>query len=202
MCSLPIPPGHSRVWGKTSVWLQSHSFIENDSPFFTGWTNQVFICIYLDYSLTKVINVLRITFLQLWVTHFVFHRLTMDISKELTENLIKRLRGHIWNMESLSIMTMATLLCFYQGLKPWVSSTKIKRQAVKWLKAECTNVIRAEDESLLISTSTRSTEPPSAAQKPIPSSSIYLFICFFKKYFFYSWLLVCDTVYSVAVHVQ
>lgn len=101
----------------------------------------------------------------------------MAIAKELTDNLIRRLREHIWNMESLSIMTMATLLDPRFKTLGFLNHTKMT-EAVKRLKAECANVIRAEDERPSTSSSTQSTEAPSSTQQPTPSSSMFFLIIY------------------------
>lgn len=101
----------------------------------------------------------------------------MPITKELTENLIRRLREHIWSMESLSIMTMATLLDPRFKKLGFLNQTKMT-EAVKRLKAECGNVIRAEDERPSTSSSTQSTEAPSS-QQPTPGSSTYLLLFYY-----------------------
>ncbi|CAM4569352.1 unnamed protein product [Leuciscus chuanchicus] len=117
---------------------------------------------------SKVIPLLKMIHHSLQVEQL---RLTMPITKELTENLIRRLREHIWNMESLSIMTMATLLEPRFKKLGFLHQTKMT-EAVKWLKAECGDVIRAEDERPSTSSSTQSTEAPSSTQQPTPSSTV------------------------------
>ncbi|XP_048039087.1 zinc finger BED domain-containing protein 4-like [Megalobrama amblycephala] len=118
---------------------------------------------------SKVIPLLKMIHYSLLVNHCIFHKLTLAIAKELTDNLIRRLREHIWNMESLSIMTMATLLDPRFKTLGFLNHTKMT-EAVKRLKAECANVIRAEDERPSTSSSTQSTEAPSSTQQPTPSS--------------------------------
>ncbi|XDV31713.1 hypothetical protein PO909_002676 [Leuciscus waleckii] len=100
---------------------------------------------------SKVIPLLKMIHHSLQVEQL---RLTMPITKELTENLIRRLREHIWNMESLSIMTMATLLDPRFKKLGFLNQTKMT-EAVKRLKTECGNVIRAEDERPSTSSSTQ-----------------------------------------------
>ncbi|KAJ0066509.1 hypothetical protein NL108_014272 [Boleophthalmus pectinirostris] len=99
---------------------------------------------------------------------------TKTVAHELTENLRKRLTESICNMESLSVMTLATLLDprfktfgFFSPLKA--------TEAVKRLKLECAAEMRSHEPD--------PAEEPRSSHGSEPSSRmethVFVFICIF-----------------------
>ncbi|CAJ1055558.1 zinc finger BED domain-containing protein 1-like [Xyrichtys novacula] len=67
-------------------------------------------------------------------------QLTNDVAKQLSDNLIRHVRENVANNESLSVMTMATLLDLRFKTIGFLSHNR-SQEAVRRLKAECSATI-------------------------------------------------------------
>nr|XP_055071743.1 E3 SUMO-protein ligase ZBED1-like [Misgurnus anguillicaudatus] len=70
--------------------------------------------------------------------------LTSNMARQLADNLVRRVREHALQMESISVMTMPTLLDPRFKKLGFLSPGKLQ-DAITRLKSECVNVIRNSD---------------------------------------------------------
>ncbi|KAJ8364737.1 hypothetical protein SKAU_G00135680 [Synaphobranchus kaupii] len=94
--------------------------------------------------------------------------MTTSMAGKLAENLVRRLRDTLSNLESLSVMTMATMLDPRFRTHGFFSQSKAS-EAVTRLKAECATVIRTT--AVTPSPSDAPSPPPQPAQAAGPATT-------------------------------
>ncbi|XP_076137405.1 E3 SUMO-protein ligase ZBED1-like [Alosa pseudoharengus] len=98
----------------------------------------------VELSAEKRVSASKVIPLMKMLNHTIVRKsegLTSNMARQLADNLVRRVREHALQMESISVMTMPTLLDPRFKKLGFLSPGKLQ-EAITRLKSECANVIR------------------------------------------------------------
>ncbi|XP_073670235.1 E3 SUMO-protein ligase ZBED1-like [Paramisgurnus dabryanus] len=101
----------------------------------------------VELSAEKIVSASKVIPLLKMLNHTILTKsegLTSNMARQLADNLVRRVREHALQMESISVMTMPTLLDPRFKKLGFLSPGKLQ-DAITRLKSECVNVIRNSD---------------------------------------------------------